>query len=168
MGVLNSESLVPWYELFFTLDRNQDGRLDHQEFVQGLASLLGGFNDVHDGQLEALARALDLDCNGTIEWTEWIAAAVLAVVSCDNNIDVLSSIKREKVIEVLNQCISGNEYMGHHPTNAMLPPSLILADLRRVLEATVSGYEEAMALSTPQLPPHSSPAQWLRLVCACP
>lgn len=200
--VLNSESLVPWYELFFTLDRNQDGRLDHQEFVQGLASLLGGFNDVHDGQLEALARALDLDCNGTIEWTEWIAAAVLAVrgltedqeplstafrlldrpsgegtigaadllavVSCDNNIDVLSSIKREKVIEVLNQCISGNEYMGHHPTNAMLPPSLILADLRRVLEATVSGYEEAMALSTPQLPPHSSPAQWLRLVCACP
>merc|ERR1712136_240299 len=132
----------------------------------------------------------DLDCNGTIEWTEWIAAAVLAVRGLTEDqeplstafrlldrpsgegtigaADLLAVVSCDNNIEVLNQCISGNEYMGHHPTNAMLPPSLILADLRRVLEATVSGYEEAMALSTPQLPPHSSPAQWLRLVCACP
>lgn len=70
---------VPWYDLFFALDVNEDGRVDFSEFVQGLLAVLdpAGGNS-QEIALESLARALDLDCSGSIDWVEWVAVALLA------------------------------------------------------------------------------------------
>jgi Ca2+-binding EF-hand superfamily protein len=75
---INCQSGVPWYDIFFLLDRDEDGLLSFHEFVQGLKLLLGSSNMLSDEQLELVVRALDLDCSGAIEWVEWAAVALLA------------------------------------------------------------------------------------------
>jgi serine/threonine protein kinase len=73
-----------WRELFLTLDADQDGRLSFEDVANGLRRLArakakpgGGASQVPDDRLEACIRALDLDQNGSIEWTEWFAVALL-------------------------------------------------------------------------------------------
>jgi len=70
---------IPWYNVFFALDTNEDGRLDFREFVQGLRALMDvSPAEVPDEHLDRLARALDLDCSGTVDWVEWAAVALLS------------------------------------------------------------------------------------------
>jgi len=66
---------LPWYELFFAMDTNEDGRLDYSEFVIGLGSLLGLASY---GKLHQVVRALDVDSSGTIDWVEWVAVALFS------------------------------------------------------------------------------------------
>lgn len=74
----SGQSELPWYDLFFALDRNEDGQLSFEEFAQGLSLILGSTGDYTFDQLNYLVRALDLNCSGYIEWTEWAAVALLA------------------------------------------------------------------------------------------
>lgn len=70
--------VVPWRELFLILDADQDGRLSFNELACGLRRLSQPQKiDVPDGKLEASIQAFDLDQNGFIEWTEWLAVALL-------------------------------------------------------------------------------------------
>mmetsp|Transcript_44101 Transcript_44101/g.78071 ORF Transcript_44101/g.78071 Transcript_44101/m.78071 type:complete len:771 (-) Transcript_44101:301-2613(-) len=77
--LISRRTSVPWYDLFFALDSNEDGQLDFEELVEGLKHLLGPNNAVSDERLLSLVRALDLDSSGRIEWVEWIAVALLAI-----------------------------------------------------------------------------------------
>merc|ERR1719253_16300 len=89
--VINCLVPVPWYDLFFALDRNEDGQLGFREFVEGLKELLGSGCVHSDEQLDSLVRALDLDCSGQIEWIEWAAVALLATQSLVQNVEPLST-----------------------------------------------------------------------------
>jgi len=92
--LLNPQSPVPWYDLFFALDRNEDGQLSFQELAAGLRQLLGSNPYYGEEQLDALARAVDLDCSGQIEWIEWGAVALLASQSIAKEAEPLSTAFR--------------------------------------------------------------------------
>lgn len=76
--VMGRAEPVPWYHLFFALDVDQDGALDFAEFSAGVFELLGdaAAERVSEARMAALFRTLDLDGNGMIEWTEWMALAL--------------------------------------------------------------------------------------------
>mmetsp|Transcript_66830 Transcript_66830/g.105719 ORF Transcript_66830/g.105719 Transcript_66830/m.105719 type:complete len:657 (-) Transcript_66830:87-2057(-) len=69
---------IPWYSLFVILDENGDGRIGFDEFASGMKTLLGD-EQVPDAKLHSLARALDTDGSGAIEWGEWLAVGLLTV-----------------------------------------------------------------------------------------
>jgi serine/threonine protein kinase len=94
VDLINCQTLVPWYDLFFALDRNEDGQLSFSEFVTGLKQLLGSAIRHSDEQLDMLVRSLDLDCSGQIEWVEWAAVALLAVQSLVQEAEPLSTAFR--------------------------------------------------------------------------
>jgi serine/threonine protein kinase len=71
-------SSIPWYHLFVTLDADGDGRLSFPEFASGLKEMLGSAS-VLDEKLFSLARALDTDGSGMIEWGEWLALGLLTL-----------------------------------------------------------------------------------------
>mmetsp|Transcript_5375 Transcript_5375/g.16620 ORF Transcript_5375/g.16620 Transcript_5375/m.16620 type:complete len:601 (-) Transcript_5375:208-2010(-) len=80
MALSDSElkALRLWRELFFTLDTDQDGRLDLAELALGLELLLGeAAGQLPKGCLVSCAVALDLDGSGAVEWSEWLSLAVL-------------------------------------------------------------------------------------------
>eukprot|EP00927_Polykrikos_kofoidii_P039274 TRINITY_DN33697_c0_g1_i1.p1 TRINITY_DN33697_c0_g1~~TRINITY_DN33697_c0_g1_i1.p1 ORF type:complete len:908 (-),score=158.98 TRINITY_DN33697_c0_g1_i1:181-2904(-) len=77
--LLNRQLPIPWYDLFFALDADEDGRLNFTEFAAGLNFLMGSRCGVTQEQFQALVRALDIDCSGSIDWIEWVAVALLSV-----------------------------------------------------------------------------------------
>jgi len=79
--ILRFSAPVPWHELFWALDSNEDGMLDFDEFCQGLKRLLGENARLKNGQLETLARILDVDGSGGIDWIEWVAVALFVIGS---------------------------------------------------------------------------------------
>jgi len=68
---------IPWYDLFFALDSDEDGKLDLHEFVEGMKALLESKGDVPEDQLVDLASSLDLDGSGAIDWAEWVAVPLV-------------------------------------------------------------------------------------------
>jgi len=77
---------VPWREVFFALDRDEDDRLSHAELAAGLLSLrdsgAGQGLDVPAGwEIERCVQALDLDRSGYVEWVEWLAFGLLCSAS---------------------------------------------------------------------------------------
>merc|ERR1719291_1124954 len=79
---------VPWRELFFSLDRDQDDRLSHAELAEGLLlvrdSGAGQGLDVPLGlQIEQCVQTLDFDRSGYIEWVEWLAFGLLCSAGTD-------------------------------------------------------------------------------------
>jgi serine/threonine protein kinase/Ca2+-binding EF-hand superfamily protein len=73
-----SPKSIPWYSLFVMLDADGDGRINFQEFASGFKTMLGT-ESVPDEKLYALARALDTDGSGAIEWGEWLAVGLLTI-----------------------------------------------------------------------------------------
>lgn len=71
-----TQQWAAWHNLFFALDTNKDGRLDFAELTQGMWTLCG---DIPSAQLTATLQALDLNASGAIEWTEWVAVALLSI-----------------------------------------------------------------------------------------
>jgi len=69
---------VPWYDLFFALDQDEDGRLCFSELKSGLKTLLGSACKP-DNYLSMLIADIDVDSSGWIEWVEWTAVALLSV-----------------------------------------------------------------------------------------
>mmetsp|Transcript_59687 Transcript_59687/g.142024 ORF Transcript_59687/g.142024 Transcript_59687/m.142024 type:complete len:667 (-) Transcript_59687:162-2162(-) len=86
-------SALMWYDIFFVLDKNEDGRLDISEFVQGMRILLSSPLP-SDEQLEELALAMDVDGSGTIEWSEWLAAALFGLHNITEEQEPLSTAFR--------------------------------------------------------------------------
>mmetsp|Transcript_16922 Transcript_16922/g.39411 ORF Transcript_16922/g.39411 Transcript_16922/m.39411 type:complete len:693 (-) Transcript_16922:188-2266(-) len=82
-----------WYDIFFILDKNKDGCVDINEFVTGMRQLLCNSNP-SDEHLEELALALDIDASGAIEWSEWVAAAVLGLQNLTEDQEPLSTAFR--------------------------------------------------------------------------
>merc|ERR1719326_2303915 len=85
---------IPWYELFVNLDADGDGRLCFTEFVSGLKSMLGPQTPVPEERLYHLARGLDTDGSGAIEWGEWLALGLLTVESLSQAPEPLSTAFR--------------------------------------------------------------------------
>mmetsp|Transcript_25842 Transcript_25842/g.74449 ORF Transcript_25842/g.74449 Transcript_25842/m.74449 type:complete len:761 (+) Transcript_25842:53-2335(+) len=93
LPTLTSVSL-PWYDLFCALDRNEDGRLDFAEFIGGMQTMLVNSGGCSDRYLLALAKALDVDCSGAIDWVEWMMLALLSVESVSASIEPLQTAFR--------------------------------------------------------------------------
>lgn len=85
---------LPWYELYFALDANEDGRIDIAEFVDDMRSLIGQADHVSEEDLTALAHVLDLDSSGAIEWIEWIAVPLVAAIEQHRQIEPLLTVFR--------------------------------------------------------------------------
>lgn len=67
-----------WYDLFFAFDADEDGRLEYSELGLGLRTLLGPLTGPSNTHLATLARALDLDGSGFVDWVEWVALALFS------------------------------------------------------------------------------------------
>eukprot|EP00930_Biecheleria_cincta_P043254 TRINITY_DN29717_c0_g1_i1.p1 TRINITY_DN29717_c0_g1~~TRINITY_DN29717_c0_g1_i1.p1 ORF type:complete len:703 (-),score=117.01 TRINITY_DN29717_c0_g1_i1:270-2378(-) len=89
---------LPWYELFFALDEDEDGRLGFSELARGLQKLvtigLGEFDPRHEDKVNVLVRALDLDGNGYVDWVEWTALALSSSSSLATQPEPLRTIFR--------------------------------------------------------------------------
>lgn len=84
---------IPWYQLFLLLDADGDGRLSFQEFATGFRSMLGG-TAVPDEKLFNLARALDTDGSGMIEWGEWLAVGLLTLDRLSEDVEPINTAFR--------------------------------------------------------------------------
>lgn len=86
-------SAIPWYQLFVMLDADGDGRLSFQEFATGFKEMLGA-GAVPDEKLFTLARSLDTDGSGAIEWGEWLAVGLLTIEKLSEAPEPLSTAFR--------------------------------------------------------------------------
>lgn len=89
-------SELPWYSLFHILDRDKDGCLNMQEFVQGMTILLEGSNfmDATEANMQRIAANFDLNGNGVIDWSEWaLIPFVLSMQVCPRVCPVSSILR---------------------------------------------------------------------------
>merc|ERR1712146_713437 len=84
---------IPWYSLFVTLDEDGDGRIGFEEFASGMKALLGS-QQVPNEKLHSLARSLDTDGSGAIEWGEWLSVGLLTVDELAEAVEPLSTAFR--------------------------------------------------------------------------
>mmetsp|Transcript_65444 Transcript_65444/g.182116 ORF Transcript_65444/g.182116 Transcript_65444/m.182116 type:complete len:705 (-) Transcript_65444:103-2217(-) len=77
---ISADTGIPWYDLFFLLDADGDGRLCFKECAKGLHSLIKPSAELTEDQLYVMAQGLDLDHSGGVDWIEWVA---LALLSCN-------------------------------------------------------------------------------------
>jgi len=129
--ILHRSLSMPWYDLFFSLDADRDGRLSLTEFAQGFESLLPSLQDLEAGgepagnrpgllnTLGDLGTALDLDGSGAIEWAEWTALAVL------DNVERLTASQEpfETAFRALDGA-SGDGIIKHEDLAALLSAKL--------------------------------------------
>merc|ERR1712217_498672 len=85
---------VPLHDMFFILDANDDGRIDAQEFVAALRSMTGFSGGPSEAYLRGLVRGLDADGSTAIEWTEYVAVALLSDPRIRMDVDLLRSAFR--------------------------------------------------------------------------
>lgn len=74
---VHCDNVVPWSEFFTMLDADLDGRLGLTEFVDGLKCFLDKQIGHTKPQLEQMARALDINGSGAIEWSEWLVIVLM-------------------------------------------------------------------------------------------
>eukprot|EP00928_Gymnodinium_smaydae_P041591 TRINITY_DN28124_c0_g1_i1.p1 TRINITY_DN28124_c0_g1~~TRINITY_DN28124_c0_g1_i1.p1 ORF type:complete len:694 (-),score=63.72 TRINITY_DN28124_c0_g1_i1:349-2352(-) len=67
----------PLYDIFITLDSDQDGALSFREFAHGLQMMLGSSCTIE--MMFPLLQSIDVDGNGYVDWIEWVAVALLSV-----------------------------------------------------------------------------------------
>jgi len=69
---------IPCRDLFLALDADQDGRLTCSEFATGLARMMDDVGSpMPAAKLEERAQAVDVNKTGMVEWTEFLAVAML-------------------------------------------------------------------------------------------
>ena len=59
-------------DLFYNFDKDKDGRLTKEEIQKGFKS--AKFSDFNEKDMQRLMNIVDMDCNGYIEYQEFIAA----------------------------------------------------------------------------------------------
>ena len=62
-------------KIFVALDKSQDGLLSLDEIRTGLTQIMGHVRG-NLSEFEELMKALDKNCNGVIDYTEFLTAAV--------------------------------------------------------------------------------------------
>mmetsp|Transcript_15941 Transcript_15941/g.37724 ORF Transcript_15941/g.37724 Transcript_15941/m.37724 type:complete len:655 (-) Transcript_15941:72-2036(-) len=87
---------LPWYDLFFVLDVDCDGRLGLEELADGLHKLmdLSGRASSFDVDFSEIASAVDMDENGFVDWVEWAALALVASPTLASESEPLRSVFR--------------------------------------------------------------------------
>jgi calcium-dependent protein kinase len=60
-------------KIFHQLDENNDGVLTREELVKGFRNFYGDMAELH---VDEIMKMADLNCNGTIDYTEWLAATL--------------------------------------------------------------------------------------------
>lgn len=83
-----------WYHLFFTLDMNKDGVVDFAEIARGMWTVMGPTAGLSAGKLGNMVRAVDLNASGSIEWSEWAAAAMMSTNSFSCKDELLTNALR--------------------------------------------------------------------------
>lgn len=74
VDIIVSQQTVPWYQLYFALDTDEDGRLTLKEITTGLRALV---SPGHWGDIETGIAAMDLNGTGFIDWGEWVALSMI-------------------------------------------------------------------------------------------
>lgn len=87
-------------DLFNNFDKDKDGRLTKEEIQKGLKS--AQFSDFSEKDMQRLMNVVDMDCNGYIEYQEFIAAAydkkkILTEFNLKKAFDMLDKDKRGKI-----------------------------------------------------------------------
>jgi len=189
---------LPWYELFFALDSDDDGRLGFSELSKGLEKLialsLGAITPEEAAKLNVLVRALDLDGNGYVDWVEWTALALSSSSTLAQKPEPLRSVFRMidrpsgdgvitavDLLALLNSDSAGRFRSTDHaqeqatalletwsPDGRQQVPGLLLEDVRNMLQAAS---RECSQPSVRPLPWQSGKAKhpsWLRCCEASP
>ena len=71
----NKEEKAKLTEIFKSFDRNHDGILSREELIQGYTQLYGS-SDRAAIEVEQILARVDINGNGTIDYTEFLAANV--------------------------------------------------------------------------------------------
>ena len=71
-GVLSAEEIEHATAALKTLDKNNDGKLSHAELLEGFAATMGII--AAQIEVERIMQAADIDKNGHIDYSEFIAA----------------------------------------------------------------------------------------------
>lgn len=71
------EEIKPIRNLFYTFDKNMDGRLSHNEIIDGFKNHVNHFNmKQHEKELAKIIKKIDQDKSGFIEYEEFVRAAI--------------------------------------------------------------------------------------------
>ncbi|XP_076314990.1 WD repeat-containing protein on Y chromosome-like [Tachypleus tridentatus] len=103
---LNFEHLKRLQRLFGEMDTDGSGALDIDEFKTAMAALLGGHIDEHE--LELIFMKIDTNCDGTIDWEEYLSYMLLEYLEKDS----MSSNYREKPFPGKLRLISSFDHKG--------------------------------------------------------
>jgi Ca2+-binding EF-hand superfamily protein len=189
---LMRHSTVPWYELFFLLDKNEDGSLSIQEFAQGFHQLMGPSSSLTVQHLEALGRKIDADSSSQIEWMEWVAVALITMPGFPQDLEPVHnafrlldrpsndySIHAADVLAVVSgdngDQLSGDQVKKvlkrwapktkRRPGQVPTLPALQFSDLRQVFESLRSEEVHIPESASTHRPP--GPRVWMRSQWNC-
>ena len=71
---LNENEIRDLKKIFICFDRGNDGQISLQEFEQGLKQIKS--NNLNENEINKLFESLDVDNNGSIDYTEFLAASM--------------------------------------------------------------------------------------------
>eukprot|EP00930_Biecheleria_cincta_P034625 TRINITY_DN23900_c0_g1_i1.p1 TRINITY_DN23900_c0_g1~~TRINITY_DN23900_c0_g1_i1.p1 ORF type:complete len:862 (-),score=181.11 TRINITY_DN23900_c0_g1_i1:132-2717(-) len=91
VDIITSQQTVPWYQLYFALDTDEDGRLTLKEICAGLRALVPAG---HWGDIETGVAAMDLNGTGFIDWGEWVALAMIPERSLSTQVEPMRTACR--------------------------------------------------------------------------
>ena len=73
-NLVNLNDIQTLYHVFMKFDVNGDGRLTKEELMNGLVNVMGKANA--QNEIDRLMKVIDMDCNGYIEYEEFIRATM--------------------------------------------------------------------------------------------
>eukprot|EP00913_Durusdinium_trenchii_P012845 g12061.t1 len=88
---------LPWYDLFFALDEDCDGRLGLLELQQGLERLAKMAPLRQEINIKELLERLDAGHHGFVGWVQWTAVALTAVPNLATEPEPLQTVFRTKL-----------------------------------------------------------------------
>ncbi|XP_008292871.1 mitochondrial adenyl nucleotide antiporter SLC25A24 [Stegastes partitus] len=99
---------------FKSLDRNNDGRIDHMEIKQSLADL--GL-DVSTEVAEKILKSIDVDGTMTVDWNEWREHFLLNTVT--NLQEIIRYWKHSTVLDIGDSLTIPDEFTEEEKTTGM-------------------------------------------------
>mmetsp|Transcript_43424 Transcript_43424/g.93020 ORF Transcript_43424/g.93020 Transcript_43424/m.93020 type:complete len:752 (-) Transcript_43424:134-2389(-) len=143
-----------WYDLFFALDTSQDGRLDVNEFTQGMKALLtASTGSASEELLEEVMEAVDLDGSGYIEWAEWVTVPLVASPHVAIHVEPLATVFRVLDRPSYDQCLGVADLLSvatiglGHDTSSSQARDCAVKMLSRWASATGGPTNSVVALS---------------------